>query len=339
VESEKSYFSGSTSTDGGDDETETESDAETEIVRPPVAGDFMAALEDLTDLVHVEGALYTLGAAHRQDQLAHALYARAGDAAAVPGVVDLLRTLRLPCSDPSSALTQKVYQFVREDLVVVVGDTPPDHAHGTVMLVGEMYAHSLLGMQAVKETFMTLLFSRPHPQDHVVCLACHLYLRTGPLLDQFKAGEKMVELLALRLKEVKGGNLTAETRQSITDVVDLRSQKWVHTGVKKPAKRTAGQKKARAAARARARDLVDAHTAGTGAAPALVWREMEMDVGVLHALVELAQARDEAAEGAAALAQGLGRLSTDARDAIQGALVASQGENPKARDELFHALS
>ena len=37
---------------------------------------------------------------------------------------------------------------------------------------------------------------------------------------------RMVEYLVLRLKEVKGLNLSIATRQSITDVVELQKNRW-----------------------------------------------------------------------------------------------------------------
>merc|ERR1712078_634165 len=97
--------------------------------------------------------------------------------------------------------------------------------------------HGVIALPAMKELFGTLLFSESHPADHAVSLACHGFLRVGQIMDSSEVGMKLVEYLVLRLKEVKGLNLSIATRQSITDVVEL-------------------QKNPRAAARTRARALI-----------------------------------------------------------------------------------
>merc|ERR1712182_188385 len=92
--------------------------------------------------------------------------------------------------------------------------------------------------------------------DHAVSLACHAFLRTGPFLDSSEVGMRMVEYLVLRLKEVKGLNLSIATRQSITDVVELQKNRWEPSRMGMTREKTSGQKKARAAARTRARMLI-----------------------------------------------------------------------------------
>merc|ERR1719183_2024676 len=69
-------------------------------------------------------------------------------------------------------------------------------------------------------------------------------------MDSSEVGMKMVEYLVLRLKEVKGLNLSIATRQSITDVVELRNHGWEPSRMGTIREKTSGQKKARAAARA-----------------------------------------------------------------------------------------
>jgi hypothetical protein len=313
--------------------------------RPPVAADMAQALENLApeSMPHVEEFLLcTLRAAERPDELALALYARAGDATFSHMVADLIGALSLrlpafPAEGRMETLVQKVWLFCREDLKPIAGETPPETAHGTVLLSAELYVRNLLAMSAVKAVFAALLFCRPHPPDHAVSLACHLFLRTGPTLDRCDIGAKMVEYLVLRLKEVKGGNLSPVTRQSITDVVDLRNHKWVMVSKKgKEPKKTAGQKKARAAARNRARAMVQRADEGA----TTLWPELQSDADALNALLELAQSRDPVAEDALALVRQFAEADEEirAREELRNALVSSTAENPKARDALLHAL-
>jgi len=107
---------------------------------------------------------------------------------------------------------------------------------------------------------------------------------------------KMVEYLVLRLKEVKGLNLSIATRQSITDVVELRKYGWEPSRMGTTREKTSGQKKARAAARVRARNLIARVQDGV----ADPWAGLSNDARALTALLELAAARDRGAERALA---------------------------------------
>jgi hypothetical protein len=138
----------------------------------------------------------------------------------------------------------------------IASDPPPDRSLGTVVLAAELYVAGALPLAAVKEVFAVLLFSESHPEDHAVSFACQAFLRTGPLLDTSEVGRKMLEYVVLRLKEVLGYRadgsrnvftevqLSVATRKSITDVLELQSNRWEHSR-----KSRAGQKEARALAR------------------------------------------------------------------------------------------
>jgi len=104
--------------------------------------------------------------------------------------------------------------------------------------------------------------------------------------------------------------------------------------VKKEPKKTAGQKKARAAARNRARAFVQRQLEEPEAA---LWPELGPDSDAVTAVLELAQSRDPVAEDALALVRVLAD-EDDVREELRNAMLSSTAENPKARDALLHAL-
>jgi len=194
-------------------------------------------------------------------------------------------------------LGYRVWKLCEEDLPYIASDSPPERSHGTVVLAAELFMHGVVALSAMKELFATLLFSESHPADHAVSLACHAFLRVGPIMDSSEVGMKMVEYLVLRLKEVKGLNLSIATRQSITDVVELRKHGWEPSLMGMSTReKTSGQKKARAAARVRARSLI-ARVQEGAADP---WAGLSNDARALASLLELAASRDRGAEQALA---------------------------------------
>jgi hypothetical protein len=190
----------------------------------------------------------------------------------------------------------RVWKLCEEDLPYIASDCPPERSHGTVILAAELFMHGVISLAAMKELFAILLFSESHPADHAVSLACHSFLRVGAVMDTSEVGMKMVEYLVLRLKEVKGLNLSIATRQSITDVVELRKYGWEPSRMGTSREKTSGQKKARAAARVRARNLIARVQDGV----ADPWAGLSQDARALTALLELAAARDRGAERALA---------------------------------------
>merc|ERR1719453_342016 len=193
-------------------------------------------------------------------------------------------------------LGHRVWKLCGEDLPYIASDCPPDRSHGTVVLAAELFMHGVITLAAMKELFAILLFSESHPADHAVSLACHGFLRVGPVMDTTEVGMKMVEYLVLRLKEVKGLNLSIATRQSITEVVELRKYGWEPSRMGTGREKNSGQKKARAAARVRARNLIARVQDGV----ADPWAGLSNDARALTALLELAASRDRGAERALA---------------------------------------
>merc|ERR1711939_871298 len=193
-------------------------------------------------------------------------------------------------------LGYRVWKLCEEDLPYIASDSPPERSHGTVVLAAELFMHGVIALSAMKELFATLLFSESHPADHAVSLACHAFLRVGPLMDSSEVGMKMVEYMVLRLKEVKGLNLSIATRQSITDVVELRKHGWEPSRMGMTREKTSGQKKARAAASTRARMLITRVQDGVSDP----WAGLSNDARALTALLEFAAARDPQAEEALA---------------------------------------
>jgi hypothetical protein len=238
-------------------------------------------------------ALVRLVGFYPVEDFALALYS-----AAEPNLVKTIAELVLRLQPMFAAGTQdellghRVWKLCEEDLPYIASDCPPERSHGTVMLAAELFMHGVIALAAMKELFAILLFSESHPADHAVSLACHGFLRVGQVMDSSEVGSKMVEYLILRLKEVKGLNLSIATRQSITEVVELRKYGWepAHMGTSR--EKTSGQKKARAAARVRARNLI-ARVQESVAEP---WAGFSNDARALTALLELAAARDRGAE-------------------------------------------
>jgi hypothetical protein len=215
-------------------------------------------------------------------------------------IADLVLRLQpmFPAETREELLGHRVWKLCEEDLPYIASDCPPDRSHGTVVLAADLYVAGALTLAAVKQVFAVLLFSESHPADHAVSLACHAFLRTGPFLDSSEVGMKMVEYLVLRLKEVKGLNLSIATRQSITDVVELQKNRWEPSRMGMTREKTSGQKKARAAARTRARMLITRVQEGVSDP----WAGLSNDARALTALLEFAAARDPAAEEALATA-------------------------------------
>merc|ERR1719305_476953 len=193
-------------------------------------------------------------------------------------------------------LGHRVWKLCEEDLPYIASDCPPERSHGTVVLSAELFMHGLIGLSAMKELFAILLFSESHPADHAVSLACHGFLRCGQIMDSSEVGMKMVEYLVLRLKEVKGLNLSIATRQSITDVVELQKNRWEPSRMGMTREKTSGQKKARAAARTRARMLITRVQDGVTDP----WAGLSNDARALTSLLEFAAGRDPGAEAALA---------------------------------------
>merc|ERR1719487_1424348 len=289
-----------------DGTTDVESDSDSDDAmpeRPPVPDDLAEALSGLTPDPCVVSftleALLCLVNQHKVEDFALALYSAAAPELAKT-IADLVVRLQpmFAAETREELLGHQVWKLCEEDLPYIASDCPPDRSHGTVVLAAELYVIGALTLAAVKQVYAVLLFSESHPADHAVSLACHAFLRTGPFLDSSEVGMKMVEYLVLRLKEVKGLNLSIATRQSITDVVELQKNRWEPSRMGMTREKTSGQKKARAAARTRARMLITRVQDGVTDP----WAGLSNDARALTALLEFAAARDPAAEEALATA-------------------------------------
>merc|ERR1719182_601915 len=280
--------------------TDAESDSDsTEAMpeRPPVPDALAEALSGLTPdpcvVAYCFEALLCLVGQHKVEDFALALYS-----AAEPElgriIADLVLRLQpmFVADSREELLGHQVWKLCEEDLPYIASDSPPDRSHGTVVLAAELYVCGAVTLAAVKQIYAVLLFAESHPADHAVSLACHAFLHTS------EVGMKMVEYLVLRLKEVKGLNLSIATRQSITDVVELRNHGWEPSRMGTIREKTSGQKKARTAARVRARNLI-ARVQEGAADP---WAGLSNDARALTALLELAASRDRGAEAALACA-------------------------------------
>jgi hypothetical protein len=238
-------------------------------------------------------ALVRLVGFYPVEDFALALYS-AAEPELVKTIADLVFRLQpmFVAATQDELLGHRVWTLCQEDLPYIASDCPPERSHGTVVLAAELFMHGVIALTAMKELFGTLLFSESHPADHAVSLACHGFLRVGQIMDSTEVGMKMVEYLVLRLKEVKGLNLSIATRQSITDVVELRKHGWEPSRMGTTREKTSGQKKARAAARIRARNLIARVQDGV----ADPWAGLSNDARALAALLELAASRDRGAE-------------------------------------------
>jgi len=283
--------------ESADSSTDSIADTSSEMPeRPQVPEDLARAMSSLAQggVSHVVESLTCFARPERAQDFALALYS-AAEPELVRPVVELVAAL-LP---HFGQLAHKVWEYCKEDLLFISSESPPARAHGTVLLAAELFARGLLTMAAAKELFAGLLFGEFHPEDHAVSLACHAFLVAGPVLDRSALGVKMVEYIVLRLKEVKGLNLTIATRKSITEVVELQKNRWDAEEASRAAltNKSSGQKKARAAARVRARTLIDRVTEGADA-----WIALRNDERALTSLLEMAAAGDSPAISALATA-------------------------------------
>merc|ERR1719353_1847708 len=297
--------SGSTREDTGAESTAdavSDSDSTAMPQRQPVPDALADALNGISPDPAAAGfaleAMVRLVGFYTVEDFALALYS-----AAEPQLTKTIAHLALRLQPMFAAGTQdellghRVWKLCEEDLPYIASDCPPERSHGTVVLAAELFMHGVISLSAVKQLFAVLLFSESHPADHAVSLACHGFLRCGQIMDSSEVGMKMVEYLVLRLKEVKGLNLSIATRQSITDVVELRKHGWEPSLMGMSTReKTSGQKKARAAARVRARSLI-ARVQEGAADP---WAGLSNDARALASLLELAASRDRGAEQALA---------------------------------------
>jgi hypothetical protein len=235
-----------------------------------VPDDLAEALSGLTPDPCVVGltleALLRLVGQHTVEDFALALYS-AAEPELGQAIADLAFRLQpmFPAETREELLGQRVWELCEEDLPDIASDDPPDRSQGTVALAAELYVVGALPLAAVKQAFAVLLFSESHPPDHAVSVACNALRRTGPVLDRSELGRKMAEYLVLRLKEVMGlrpddtrdvfteAQLSIATRQSITEVVELRKKHWEPSRTRE---KTSRPKKARDAARTLARMLI-----------------------------------------------------------------------------------
>jgi hypothetical protein len=295
--------SGSTREDTGESSVDAVSDSDSTVLpqRPPVPQALADALCGISPDPSAAGfaleALVRLVGCYPVEDFALALYS-AAEPNLAKTVADLVLRLQpmFAAGTQDELLGHRVWKLCEEDLPYIASDCPPDRSHGTVVLAAELFMRGIIALAAMKELFAILLFSESHPADHAVSLACHGFLRVGQVMDTSEVGMKMVEYLVLRLKEVKGLNLSIATRQSITDVVELRKHGWEPSRMGTGRENHSGQKKARAAARVRARNLIARVQDGV----ADPWAGLSNDARALTALLELAAARDRGAERALA---------------------------------------
>jgi len=283
--------------DSADGCTDSVSDTPSELPeRPQVAEDLARVISSLAQgsVAHVLESLTCFARPERAQDFALALYS-----AAEPELVRPVGELVAALLPHFAQLAQKIWEYCKEDLPFIASESPPARAHGTVLLAAELFARGLLTMGVAKELFAGLLFGEFHPEDHAVSLACHAFLVAGPILDRSHLGMKMVEYIVLRLKEVKGLNLTIATRKSITEVVELQKNRWDAEEAARAAltNKNSGQKKAKTAARVRARTLIERTAEGADA-----WTGLRNDERALTSLLEMAAAGDSPAISALATA-------------------------------------
>lgn len=198
-------------------------------------GVFTAVLEDLcarTLAAKVKHVLSLVMSPPDMARLARALYDKAvslpgTDSASTPGLVADLVVALLPRPPlHGHLLLDALVDECTANFVDIEGCEPSETAHGCVLFLGELYTRRLVPVTMVKGLFMQLLFKDTWPLDHAVHLACHVLLVVGPDLDRSEVGSQMVELVVLRLKELKGGKYTDPTRFSMAEVSTLRADKW-----------------------------------------------------------------------------------------------------------------
>lgn len=209
-----------------EDNAETTSQGSTEEHEPPPRFGYAEVVAEVLPRVGCGQSVVDAFQLPTTQEMLHELavalvQAPAADVRALADLVGML-VFRAP------GLTKEVPAVIQGKLAAIESDTPPECAHGVVVLAAQLFAQNVLPMAVMKALFMALLFSRPQPLDHSVLLCCHALLACGPTLERSEVGHRMVEYVILRLKELKGGKYTAETRQGITEICELRNYHWVN---------------------------------------------------------------------------------------------------------------
>jgi hypothetical protein len=100
-----------------------------------------------------------------------------------------------------------------------------ERLHGSVAFTAELYSRNLVPMGAMKDMFQQMLFCDSPSEQHIRW-SCAALLVAGSRLDRNEVGQKMVEFVVMRLKELSVGKSSA-ARAATQEVEQLRANSWV----------------------------------------------------------------------------------------------------------------
>jgi hypothetical protein len=95
----------------------------------------------------------------------------------------------------------------------------PAEQDDKVLLIGKLFTEQRVATAVVKELFSQLLFKESVKENRVE-LACKLLSMVGPTLEASETGKKLVELVLLRMHDVKPG------LAAVYAVSNLRANDW-----------------------------------------------------------------------------------------------------------------
>jgi hypothetical protein len=99
---------------------------------------------------------------------------------------------------------------------------------GVALLAAELFNRNIVQMSVMKEVFQKLVFSGV-VVDNGVRASCDALAVAGARLEQTPVGSKMIDLLLMRLKEIRPGKYAPATRSAMVEVEHLRNNGWAST--------------------------------------------------------------------------------------------------------------
>merc|ERR1719162_1710376 len=121
------------------------------------------------------------------------------------------------------SILDELVSLCQDSLSTVHDECPSESVYGSVLLLSHLFKRNLVSLVMIKDLFMFLLFVEDDelPEPHVVNLACHVMVECSTGIKEHQNGSKMLEILIIRLKELKGRNYPEDTTQAISAAVDF----------------------------------------------------------------------------------------------------------------------
>jgi hypothetical protein len=115
-----------------------------------------------------------------------------------------------------------------ESLASIDDRASMNRMRGIALLAAELFNRNIVQMSVMKEVFQKLVFSGV-VVDNGVRASCDALAVAGFHLEQTPVGSKMIDLLILRLKEIRSGKYAAATRAAMLEVEQMRLHGWAQS--------------------------------------------------------------------------------------------------------------